>query len=139
MNSTQIFWPILAQIILTIGTFIVLGVRKSKAIRTGMIDLKKMAIDNRGWPDTVLKASNNIANQFETPILFYIICVVLYVSNGVSLTTLSLSWVYVLSRYAHTVVHVGSNHVPTRMRIFIFGCSILFTMVIFSIFSLSNS
>jgi len=138
MKSVQIFWPVLAQVILTIAMFIVLGARKAQAVKTGLVNRKEAALDNRAWPTDVIKVSNNIANQFETPILFYVLCVVLYISGGAGVAAIALAWAYALSRYAHAFVHVGSNFVPTRLRIFLFGCLVLLAMTLLAGFELAS-
>lgn len=138
MNSTQIFWPVLAQVVLTIVVFIVMGVRKAKSVKAGTVNRKAAALDNRVWPADVVQVSNNIANQFETPILFYVLCIVLYISGGVGVAALVLAWAYSLSRYAHAFVHTGSNYVPTRMRIFLFGIFVLLAMTLLAGFELAS-
>jgi hypothetical protein len=129
MSSNHIFWPVLAQVLLTLVMFIVLGARKAKAIKAGKVNREQAALDNRVWPENVVKVSNNIANQFEVPILFYILCVVLYSINAAGTVAIVLAWLFVASRYAHAWVHVGSNYVPVRMRLFMVGCVVLLSML----------
>jgi hypothetical protein len=129
MSSNHIFWPVLAQVLLTLVMFIVLGARKAKAIRAGKVNREQAALDNRVWPEYVVKVSNNIANQFEVPMLFYILCVVLFSINAAGTVAIVLAWLFVASRYAHAWVHVGSNYVPVRMRLFMVGCVILLSML----------
>ena len=129
MSSNHIFWPVLAQVLLTLVMFIVLGARKAKAIKAGKVNREQAALDNRVWPEYVVKVSNNIANQFEVPMLFYILCVVLYSINAVGTVAIVLAWLFVASRYAHAWVHVGSNYVPVRMPLFMVGCVVLLSML----------
>lgn len=129
MNTNQIFWPVLAQILLTLVMYIVLGIRKAKAVTAGTVNRQLTALDNRIWPEEVVKVSNNIANQFEGPVLFYVLCLVIYSTNLVGLAFLALAWLYVLSRYAHAYVHTGSNSLPLRLRLFLIGCLALLTML----------
>ena len=96
------------------------------------------SLDSKAWPAGVVKVSNNIGNQFEIPVLFYILCVVLYISAGGAGAAIALAWAYVLSRYAHAFVHVGSNYVPVRMGIFFFGCFILLVMTLMAATALAS-
>jgi hypothetical protein len=130
MNVNHIFWPVLAQTFLTLIMYIVLGVRKAKAVKACEVNRQQAALDNRVWPETVVKASNNIANQFEAPVLFYALCIAIYSINGVDMITIILAWLFALSRFAHAYVHIGSNYVPMRLRLFLFGCFILIAMLI---------
>lgn len=121
MSNSSVFWPVLAQVFLTLVMFILMGVRKARAVKAGQVDRQATALDNRQWPEDVVKVSNNIANQFEVPVLFYVLCLVLYSLNAVGVVALVLAWLFALSRYAHAVAHVGANYVPVRMRLFLVG------------------
>jgi|GEM_PF-5567652 len=44
MNSSQIFWPVLAQVFLTLVMFILLGVRKARAIKAGGVNRQQAAM-----------------------------------------------------------------------------------------------
>ena len=130
MNSSHIIWPALAQIFLTLIMLIMLGKRKSKAVKSDEVDRKQAALNNRVWPEDVVKVSNNIANQFETPVLFYVLCLVLYGINAAGMLATVLAWLFALSRFAHAYVHIGSNYVPMRFRLFLVGCLVLIAMLI---------
>ncbi|MBL1273017.1 MAG: MAPEG family protein [Oceanospirillales bacterium] len=130
MNSNHIFWPVLAQVFLTLIMLIVLGARKTKAVKAGEVSRKQAALNNRVWPEDVVKVSNNIANQFEVPVLFYVLCLVLYSINAAGVVALVLAWLFVVSRFAHAYVHIGSNYVPMRFRLYLVGCLVLIAMLI---------
>ena len=130
MNSSYIIWPVLAQILLTLLMFVMLGLRKAKAVKAGEVNRKLAALNNREWPEDVVKVSNNITNQFEVPVLFYVLCLVLYSINAVGMFAIVLAWLFTLSRYAHAYVHIGSNYVPMRLRLFLLGCFLVIAMFI---------
>jgi len=132
MNPSTILLPVLIQIALTLVVFLMLGMRKTAAIKAGGVDRKKTALDNSAWPEPVVKVSNNIANQFQTPVLFYILSILFYLTNTVSLTVLVLAWVYTVSRLIHAFVHTGSNFVPLRFGLFLIGVVSLITMTVFA-------
>lgn len=129
MISSHIFWPVLAQVFLTLVLFIILGARKAKVVKANKVNRQQAALDNRVWPDEVIKVSNNIANQFEVPILFYVLCFVLYSINAAGNVAIVLAYMFVVSRYAHAWVQVGSNYVPMRLRLFMVGCVVLLAML----------
>ena len=128
MNAQLILGPLLAQMLLTVGMFGLLAARKAQAIRLKTVNLKQTALDHSAWPADVVKVSNNIANQFESPVLFYVACLALFQLNAVSALVLVLAWLYVATRLVHGVVHVRSNFVPIRMRVFAAG--LLITLVL---------
>ena len=130
MQSSLIFWPVLVQILIVVAGFMLLGIRKQQALKNGQVDLKKAALDNDAWPDNVLKVSNNIRNQFQVPVLFYVLCFMFYVLDAVTIASLSLAWVFVVSRIIHAYVHMGSNFVPARFSVFTLGFVVMVLMLI---------
>jgi hypothetical protein len=136
MNTSSILLPLLIQISLTLIMFLLLGARKKSAIRAGGVDRKKTALDNSAWPEHVVQVSNNIANQFQTPIIFYILAILFHVTNTVTTTVLVLAWIYAVSRLIHAFVHVSSNFVPARFGMFLIGVLSLIIMTIISFINL---
>ncbi len=128
MSQQLIFGPVLAQIILTLFVFILLGKRKKADVAAGTVDREKAALDNKAWSVGVVKVSNNIDNQFQTPVLFYALCITLAQLNAVTELTLGLAWFYAISRYAHMFVHTGSNNVTYRFPLFLAGVLSLIAM-----------
>jgi hypothetical protein len=139
MNVNHIIWPVLAQVFLTLIMFIILGVRKAKAVKAGAVNRQQAALNNQVWPQDVIKVSNNIANQFETPVLFYVLCLVMHSINAVGLVTIGLAWLFALSRFAHAYVHIGSNYVPIRLRLFLVGCFVLIAMLLHAAWKLATA
>ena len=134
MNLTSIFLPVLIQVLLTLIMFLILGARKSKAIKAGGVDRQKAALNNSAWPEDVVKVSNNIANQFQMPNLFYVLCIFFYTTNTVNTAVLVIAWLYVLTRIIHAYIHISSNYVPARYRAFLISaiCLIVMTFIAFS-------
>jgi hypothetical protein len=130
MDQMQIFIPVLIHITLVIGLYILLVQRKVQALKNKLVDLKITALNNQAWPADVVKVSNNIANQFETPVLFYVLCTMLVLLQGVDAVSLVLAWVYVVVRIVHIYIHVGSNYVPRRLKVFAVSLLVLLAMLI---------
>jgi len=119
----------LLQIALTLVMFILLAIRKSAAVKAGEVDRKKAALDNSAWCSEVVKVSNNIANQFQTPVLFYILSIFFFLTASVSTLVLVLSWIYVVTRIIHAIVHVTSNKIPARLGSFTIGVVCLIGLI----------
>ncbi len=128
MNASLILWPVVAQIALTLAMYVRMGTRKARAVKAGKVNRQETALDNRKWPEDVVKVNNNITNQFELPVLFYVLCLVFYSINAVGPAVLILAWVFVASRIPHALVHTGSNYVPVRMRLFLVGWAVVVVM-----------
>ncbi len=132
MDPNQIFWPVLVQILLTIVGFMLMGVQKAKAVKANDVDMAKTALNNDAWPEYVMKVTNNVRNQFQVPLLFYVICFVFYSINAVTTTVLYLAWAFVITRIIHAYIHMSSNYLPARFRVFTLGFVILVVMTIYA-------
>lgn len=128
MESKLIFYPIIGQVLLTLGMYIKLTIVKNQALSNDEVDLKRRALHGDAWPDSVLKVSNNLQNQFESPVLFYILCFVLWALNAVDMLALVITSAYVLLRVVHGVVHTGSNTVAVRKKVFMVSVILLMAL-----------
>ena len=121
MTRDLLLWPLVVHVLLVLWLFYRLGKVKDRARADGLIDPEVIALDNDAWPDDVRQVANNIRNQFQLPVLFYVLVLALYVSNSVDLLALVFAWVFVATRFVHTHIHIGSNYVPNRTRVFKLG------------------
>lgn len=125
MDQKLIFLPVLMQVLLTFFVYGGITKAKSRAMAQGQVDVARRALYKDAWPEEVQKYTNNLTNQFEAPVLFYVLCFVLWATMSVNVLALMLAWIFVASRYAHAYVHTGSNFVPVRKSIFMFGVAML--------------
>lgn len=116
-----IFLPVLAQVLLTLVLYVALQRAKRRALRAGEVDQARRALDDDAWPDAVRQVNNSIRNQFELPVLFYVLCFMLWALQATGLAVQLLAWAFVASRVAHAWVHTHSNRVPLRRRLFTLG------------------
>jgi len=128
MPNNMILLPVLAQVLLTIIVYGTLVLAKAKAMKGGLVDLDRRALHDDAWPENVMKINNNIRNQFEVPVLFYVLTILLWRLNQTGVLTQSLAWLFVISRFVHAYIHTGSNYVPLRRNVFMFGCVVVLAM-----------
>ena len=128
MNSHLIYWPVLAQVLIPIVVLLLNAKRKASDVKSGEFDRHKAAMDNEAWGKPTILTSKNLANQFQFPVVFYVLCIVLASLNAVGTAALAVAWLFVAARYVHAYVHVTSNYVPARMRSFIFSIVLLIVM-----------
>ncbi|EDQ34943.1 hypothetical protein HPDFL43_02060 [Hoeflea phototrophica DFL-43] len=117
-TSTAIFWPIMAQVLLTYAIYVLVSVRRVGAVKAGTAkasDFKVPFVE----PEPSASVARNLANQFELPVLFYVACISLFLTGGAGTAAVVVAWAFVLSRAAHAYVHVTSNRVGIRRRLFI--------------------
>ena len=124
MSQTAIFWPMLAQVLLVYIVYVVMGRRRYGAVKSGEAKVGQYKVRTTE-PASSVTVANNLINQFELPVLFYVLCLTLHVTNGVNYLTLALVWIFVISRYAHAWIHLTSNNLRFRSRAFYVGAVVL--------------
>ncbi|MFC3322644.1 MAPEG family protein [Mesorhizobium cantuariense] len=124
MNQTTIFWPVLAHVLLIYIVYAVLGRRRYGAVKSGEAKAGQFKVRS-AEPASSITVAANLTNQFELPVLFYVLCLTLHLTNGVNYLTLALMWIFVASRYFHAWVHLTSNNLLLRSRSFFVGAVIL--------------
>lgn len=117
MTGYEMFWPLVAQTVLVFILYGLLGWRRSAVVKAGKIE-KHQFRENRDEPAESLVVRNSIANQFELPVLFYAVSIVLFMTQADNLPAVILAWIFVATRYAHAFVHVTSNNLRYRSPLF---------------------
>jgi hypothetical protein len=121
MTPRAMLFPVFAQVLLTLGVYLLLSAAKAKALARGEVDLARRALHDDAWPENVIKINNNIRNQFELPVLFYVTCLALATNASVPAVAVGIAWAFVASRVVHAYIHIYPNCVPWRRRMFMVG------------------
>ena len=71
-------------------------------------------------------AADNFRNLFEAPVLFYVLCVALYVTHRQGAVLLALCWLFVVLRAVHSAIHCTYNNVMHRFLVYVTSTLLLF-------------
>ena len=116
----NVLYPVFTMMALTFFCLVRLGYLRAKAVKSGEIDFRFYRL-YRGYeePEKLAAYSRHVIHHFETPILFYVLCVIAFVTGQTGLLVLGLAWTYVALRFIHSYVHLTSNVVVVRFRLFV--------------------
>jgi len=129
MNQTAILYPLFELVLLTFAIAVWMARLRFVAVKRGDLSARYYRLNRGGEvPEYLAKVSQNYDNLLELPILFYVVSVLLYVTNQVEIAQLILAWLFVASRYIHSYIHTTSNHLLHRMWAFMIGVFALFSM-----------
>lgn len=125
----HILYPAFALMALTMFCMVRLDLLRLAAVRSGAIDPRFFRLF-RGYeePEKLAAYSRHIVNLFEAPLLFYVIVLTAQVTGQSESWLIVLAWVYVVLRFIHTYVHLTSNVVIVRFRIFVLSMVTLFVL-----------
>ena len=82
------------------------------------------------------KVSANLSNQFEWPILFYVICLLIISTGANHFLFIWLAWLFVVGRFLHTFVQVFTGNI--RLRGIVFTINFIAVLAMWCIFVQGN-
>jgi len=130
MFFKPILIPLLVQVLLTFGVWVYLFAWRIPEIQRKGIDpqrLKDRAAAHELLPDSA-KASNNLKNLFELPVLFYAAILLSLVLMIQDMLLVVIAWGFVASRVVHSIIHCSYNDVNHRFAAYALSCLLLLIM-----------
>lgn len=119
MNDIHIIYPLIALAWLTIVVLMLIPYRRIKAIKRRELTANDFSLgESDKVSDYVALANRNYMNLLELPVIFYLVCTLMYITHNVSLLAVILAWSYVALRAMHSLVHVTYNNVRHRLACF---------------------
>ncbi|MGH1350494.1 MAG: MAPEG family protein [Methyloligellaceae bacterium] len=128
MKNTAILYPLFAQVTLVFIMLFWMGIERIGAIRKGQVKASDIARRNASFPEQCAMVSNNYHNQFEFPVLFYLLVPLVMITNQVDMLMVGLAWVYVGIRYIHAYIHTKVRSITKRFFMFMISCFVLLVM-----------
>jgi hypothetical protein len=125
-SDVHMLYPLFAMFALVAGVLGYMAVLRFGAVSKGEMDPRFYRLyQGNEEPDHMRQVTRHFINLFEVPTLFYVVVLTTYVTHQVSPWMIGCAWAYVAMRYVHSAVHLGSNDVLTRFRVFILGNLVL--------------
>jgi hypothetical protein len=115
--ASSLLWPMLAHVGLVVALYAWLTVARTAAVARGEVAYAAFEF-GREEPPAIARITRNLANQFELPVLFYAIVVLLIALGRVTAVDVIAAWVFVFGRVVHTLVQTLSADVRLRGRVF---------------------
>lgn len=128
MSIQDVLAPVFVQGFLTLGLLLLLGYSRFRAVKAGAVKPIDPAASLYQWPAFAAQCQRSFLNQFETPVLFYVIVGIALATKTADAAFVLLAWLWVATRIVHALVHVTVNRLSLRFPIFIIGVAILVVM-----------
>jgi hypothetical protein len=128
MTVRAVLLPLFVQVLLTFGLLIWMGYQRQVAYRSGATHPRDIALRESNWPKPALQAANSFSNQFELPVLFYVAIILAWMTRKADFVFVALAWIFVLARFGQAYVHITSNQVLVRGKIYGVGALALLLM-----------
>src|SRR5262245_21912734 len=114
MSIRTILAPLFVQVLLTLALMIGMMVFRSRALLSGTTRFQDIAMRQPNWPQQATVFAYAFNNQFELPVLFYVLTVLAIITKHADAVFLVLAWIFVVCRILQAFVHVTSNNVKYR-------------------------
>ena len=129
MHQSTIIYPLIGMVFLTFIVGVKMLDSRIRAVRKEGMNPVFFAL-NRGakQPDYLVRVSQHYENLFELPVLFYVVSLLIFITNKTDQIYLALAVSFVVIRYTHAVIHITYNNLIHRRNAFLIGTVVLFIM-----------
>ena len=131
-DSRAILAPFLAMMLLTALVWAYMYTRRLTYIKANRIPPQDLATPEKAaalLPEAVALPANNLRNLLELPVLFYALCLYLYVTRSADGLQVTAAWTFVALRAAHSVIHCTVNIVVLRFLSYFAAALVLWFML----------
>jgi hypothetical protein len=131
MNPTAILFPVLALAFWTMLVLALVPFVRVRAARRREVTVGDFRYgESPRVPGNVSLPNRNYMNLLELPVLFYVVCIVAFVSGAVTPLSVWLAWTFVTMRIVHSAIHLSYNNVLHRLTAFAFCNFVLLALMI---------
>lgn len=120
--------PLFVEVLLTFGLMFGMMYYRTSSLRRGETRLKDIALREPNWPVRATQFGYAFSNQFELPVLFYVLTILSIVTRHADLVFVVLAWIFVIFRVLQAYVHVTGNNVRFRGGYYGIGALVLVAM-----------
>jgi hypothetical protein len=118
MTTQAILLPLFVEVILTFILLFWLAPLRARDFNTGIARPDNIALREPNWSPRTLQVGYSYSNQFELPVLFYVLTILAYVTHLAGLVFVVLAWIFVIFRLLQAYVHVTNNNIRVRGAFF---------------------
>jgi len=128
MSIRFVLMPLFVEVLLTFGVMFGMMYFRTSSLQRGETRFADIALREPNWPVRATQFGYAFANQFELPVLFYVLTILEIITHSADLLFILLAWVFVAMRVLQSVVHVTNNNVRVRGAFYGVGALVLFIM-----------
>ena len=128
MSVQTVLLPVFVLVGLTLFLLIWMAGARRGALVSGQTKIRDIALGEQNWPARATQIANCYRNQFEIPVLFYVLIALALPLRHADIVIVLLSWVFVVTRFVHAGIFVTSNDLNQRSLAWFAGVLVLFAM-----------
>lgn len=125
MSLQAVLLPLFVEVILTFLLMLRMGVLRAADFRSGAVKPDDIALRQPNWPARTMQSAYSFSNQFELPVLFYVLTILEWITRHAGTVFVVLAWIFVICRILQAGVHVTSNIYRLRGAFYSVGALVL--------------
>jgi hypothetical protein len=110
----MVLLPVFVLVGLTFALLLWMAGARRQALVGGETRVRDVVLGQPNWPTRATQVGNSFKNQFELPLLFYILIALALPLRHADLFIVLMSWVFVITRFVHAGIFVTSNDMRQR-------------------------
>jgi hypothetical protein len=127
----MVLLPVFVLVGLTFALLLWMAGARREALVSRETKISDIALGQPNWPTRATQVGNCFKNQFELPVLFYILIALAAPLRHADLFIVLMSWVFVVTRFVHAGIFVNSNDLNRRSLAWFAGVLVVFAMWIY--------
>lgn len=128
MTIHAILLPLFVEVLLTFTVMFGMMYFRTTTLQRGETRIESIALREPNWPVRATQFANSFANQFELPVLFYVVVILSIITQLADSAFVALAWIFIVTRVLQAYVHVTSNNVRLRGAYYGLGALVLVIM-----------
>jgi len=128
MTYPMILAPLFVLVLMTFALGILLATLRGPALMRGEVRAEDVSLRQPNWSPRTLQVGYSFQNQFELPMLFYVLTILALITKHADVLFVAMAWIFVLMRLCHAFVHVTNNNLRARGALFGIGALVLAIM-----------
>ncbi|WP_045835394.1 MAPEG family protein [Hyphomicrobium sp. 99] len=128
MTFTDFLLPVFVQVLLIFLLLGLMGRERLGSLASGEVKADDVLLTDANYTTRARQFGNCFRNQFEMPMLFFVLIAFILITRTGDILLLALAWAFVLLRFAHAYIHTTSNDLNWRFRAYGAGVIVLIVM-----------
>jgi hypothetical protein len=124
----MVLLPVFVLVGLAFALLLGMASARTGALKARQTSINDIALGQPNWPPRVTQIGNCFSNQFEIPVLFYVLIALALPLRHADLFIVLMSWVFVALRFIHAGIFVTSNNMRQRALVWFAGVLVLLAM-----------
>ncbi len=131
MSVQSVLLPVFVLVGLTFALLLGMVGTRRNALVSKETKVRDIALGQPNWPTRATQIGNCYRNQFELPVLFYVLIAIALPIRHADFVIVILSWVFVVTRLVHAGIFVSSNDLGRRSMAWLAGVLVLLAMWVY--------